>query len=102
METHQLLVADKLTVGELMTTAVLALPPLAPVRQVTWPCLALPALMPHAPSRHFCCASHCQLSGPCRRTTTTCWICHTPASVCGAAGGRRAAEHGAPYIPGHG
>ncbi len=35
METHQLLVADKLTVGELMTTAVLALPPLAPVRQVT-------------------------------------------------------------------
>ncbi len=42
METHQLLVADKLTVGELMTTAVLALPPLAPVRQVTWPLLSVP------------------------------------------------------------
>ena len=39
METHQLLVADKLTVGELMTTNILALPPLAPVRQVTSPCL---------------------------------------------------------------
>ena len=34
METHQRLVADKLTVGELMTTTLLALPPIAPVLQV--------------------------------------------------------------------
>ena len=34
METHQQMVADKLTVGQLMTTNLLALPPLVPVRQL--------------------------------------------------------------------
>ena len=34
METHQQMVADKLTVGQLMTTQLLALPPIVPVRQL--------------------------------------------------------------------
>ena len=34
METHQQMVADKLTVGQLMTTSLLALPPLVPVHQL--------------------------------------------------------------------
>lgn len=34
METHQQMVADKLTVGQLMTTCLLALPPLVPVHQL--------------------------------------------------------------------
>lgn len=34
METHQQMVADKLTVGQLMTTSLLALPPLVPVQHL--------------------------------------------------------------------